>query len=97
MIQGSAHVRETMPSAKKPASAMGKKAKRNWYELNNTGEITSLHGGVGADLPLGRGQFTRKECFRIAFRRPAFHASYSSQSEKKFRVEPLLAVLRSKM
>ena len=44
MIQGSAHIRETMPSAKKPASAMGKKQKRNWYELNNTGEITSLHG-----------------------------------------------------
>ena len=37
MIQRNAHVRDTMPIAKKHASVPGTKTKMNSYELNNIG------------------------------------------------------------
>ena len=46
---------------------------------------------------LNQAELPRKERFRIAFRRPAFHAPQPGQSEKRFGIEPLLGALASEM
>src|SRR3954451_3005226 len=46
---------------------------------------------------LSQDELASKERFGIALRRTAFHASQSSQSKKRFSVEPLLGALGSKM
>ena len=42
-------------------------------------------------------ELTRKERFRIPFRRPTFHAPQPRQSEKCLGIEPLLGALATKM